>query len=51
VDAEGSANLTEATAAADVETCDGCWFLDQDADTLWIGLGLGDRSVSFGPAL
>jgi len=45
----GRDHLAEAATADEVENCDGCWFLDEDALTLRIGLGPGDRSVSFGP--
>jgi hypothetical protein len=50
VDADGEA-LEGVSTAGEVQTCDGCWFMDEDAKTLWIGLGPGDSSVSFGPAL
>ncbi|MFH1530500.1 MAG: TIM-barrel domain-containing protein [Pseudomonadota bacterium] len=49
-DGEG-ASLEAVGTAGEVEACDGCWFLDEDAKTLWIGLGPGDGAVSFGPAL
>ena len=44
-------HLDAANTAGEVATCDGCWFMDADASTLWIGLGPGDQTVSFGPAL
>ena len=49
---DGAGEAREAvTTAGEVQTCTGCWYLDEDAETLWVGLGPGDQTISFGPAL